>query len=85
METKEQQNVTTLHNIRGADLPPEWARRAGIGREQLVEVTIALAQPIKKQASFEDVMQLVNKIRQRVNTAAFLRDDDLYDECGLPK
>ena len=80
-----QQTTTTLRNIRGAELPPEWARRAGIDRDQWVEITITPAHATKKRASFDDAMQLVDRIRQQLNTGAFLRDEDLYDECGLSK
>ena len=77
---------TILRNIRGSELPAEWARQANIDKAQTVNITIdPQPQRKRKKTSYEELMRLVERFRQRVDTTKFLSDDDLYDEHGLPK
>ena len=86
METKEQTiSQTTLHHVRGADLPATWAQQAGVDADQLVNVTIGLVASKGKKVRLENIMQKIDAVNAMLDPSKVLTDNELYDDNGLPK
>ena len=71
--------TTTIERVRGRDLPPEWAKRAGVDPDELLQVIIG---PSREQA-VEELIGLMDEIgeeaqRRRLTEEklkALLKDD----------
>ncbi|MCF6200464.1 MAG: hypothetical protein L3J67_13970 [Hyphomicrobiaceae bacterium] len=77
----------TLENIKGRDLPDQWAKRLGVRPDELVNVTIEPV-AIKKVGKKFD-RKAIEKIVEEVAKLPVLDDrtaDEIlgYDENGLP-
>lgn len=69
----------TIEKVRGRDLPPEWARRAGIGDDDLVDVTLGPPREQRVKALLEFMDQAADEARRKglddERLAELLRDD----------
>ncbi len=77
----------TLENIKGRDLPDQWAKRLGVRPDELVNVTIEPVAPSKAGKKFD--RKAIEKIVEEVARLPVLDDrtaDEIlgYDENGLP-
>jgi len=77
----------TLKNIKGRDLPDQWAKRLGVRPDELVNVTIEPAATRKVSKKFD--RKAIEKIVEEVSKLPVLdgrtADEILgYDENGLP-
>jgi hypothetical protein len=77
----------TLENIKGRELPDQWAKRLGVRPDELVNVTIEPVTSKKggkkfDRAAIEQIIDEVGKLPVLDDRTA---DDILgYDERGLP-
>ena len=71
---------TTIEQVRGRELPPEWAERAGIAADELVDVTIQPPRQQRLQALFSLMDRAAEDAEKRGLTeetlADLLKDDD---------
>ena len=77
----------TLENIKGRELPDQWAKRLGVRPDELVNVTIEPVTTTKVDKKFD--RKAIEKIIDDVGKLPVLDDrtsDEIlgYDESGLP-
>ncbi len=83
------QAQTVIHNVKGNQIPKEWARKLHIDPEadadKLFEVTFKRVEKPKKKASLPELQAIAKQLQELPDINSDFREDDLYDEYGLPK
>ena len=83
------QAQTIIHNVKGNQIPKEWARKLHIDPEadadKLFDVSVKQVDQPKQKASFDELMDIAHELQKHTDPSKILTDDDLYDEFGLPK
>lgn len=72
--------TTTIEQVRGRDLPPEWAQKANVDADELVDITIQSPRQQRLQALFTLMDRAAENAEQQGLTedklAELLKDDD---------
>ena len=83
-------HYATLHNVKGEQVPPEWAKELGLDIESEPDVRYDVVfkrihARKRKKAPFEQILKTVERLQAVPVINPDFTEESLYDEHGLPK